>query len=216
MNEVLHFPDIYSEDAGINFRDSYIVVCKSTQGSRYFDPIYTVCKSDAVKQNVYFMAYHFLQHGGAWQQAEYAYKIVGPHTPLALDVEPYLSSHPTVLDAEQFIDEYRRLGGIIHITYLPRWYWWTIGSPILGGLAERRQWLWTSEYPVNGYSDNGPGWESYGGLPVAMWQYSDSINYGGISDVDFNAFKGTGKQVNLPGVLGEFKRLVTTGELTTE
>lgn len=216
MSEVLHFPDVYSGDTGINYSTSYVTIAKATQGLTYVDPEYVAFIKNAQHWNVYPVAYHFLQAGYAAQQADHAYSIVGPHVPLAIDVEPYLSSHPTPLDAEIFIDEYRRLGGMVYLTYLPNWYWWLLGSPLLEGLIERRQWLWSSNYPASGYSDTGPGWDSYGGLPVAVWQYSSSIRYGGISQVDFNAFRGTGKQSSLPGVLGEFQSLVTTGEMLQE
>lgn len=216
MTEVLHFPDIYSGDAGINFSSSYLTIAKATQGTQYTNTLYNTFKKDAAAWDVYLTAYHFLEQGNAATQADHAFQVVGPNTPLALDVEPNLSSHPSILDAEIFIDEYRRLGGKIFLTYLPNWYWWLLGSPDLYGLIERNQWLWSSNYPINGYSDNGPGWLPYGGLNVAVWQYASTINYGGVSNVDFNAFRGTGKQTTLPGVLAEFKSLVTTGKMLQE
>jgi len=215
MSEVLHFPDIWSGDTGINFASSYLVACKATEGTGYFDPEYPTARQFATRNNVFFMGYHFLHHGNVLQQADYAYKMVGPSVPLAIDVEPYLSSRPTPYDAEMFIDEYRRLGGKIFITYYPFWYWQLQGSPDLAGLRERSQWLWSSNYPPAGYTDNGPGWNGYGGLQVAIWQYSSSIPYGGIPEVDFNAFRGTGKQPSLAGVRAEFQHLVTTGVLTS-
>ena len=213
MSETLHFPDIYSGSYGINFGTSYLVATKATQGAWYTDPYYGQYQQQASRENVYFMAYHFLEKGNAVRQAQLAYKIVGPRVPLAIDCESYLSSRPTIMDVIEFIDAYRELGGITYILYLPRWYWASVlNSPDLMELHTRRMWLWSSDYTT--YADNGVGWQGYGGLPVAIWQYADNINYGGVDEVDFNAFKGTGKQSTLPGVRAEFQHLVTTGLLT--
>lgn len=211
--DILHFPDVYSGDYGINFGSSYVVVVKATQGVHYVDPYYKMYQAQAKAENTYFMAYHFLEKGNAMQQAQAAFKVVGNRVPLALDCESYLSSRPGVVDICEFIDEYTSLGGKCFITYLPHWYWQgVLGSPALDELFQRHQWLWSSNYTA--YSDNGVGWEGYGGLPVAMWQYADDVAYGGMPQVDFSAFKGTGTQVSMGGVLAEFARLVTTGVLT--
>lgn len=211
--QVLHFPDVYSGDNGINFGSSYIVAAKATQGSWYSDPYYGTYQRAASDEDCYFMAYHFLERGNAVKQAQFAYKFVGPRVPLAIDCESYLSSRPTITDVMEFVDAYRELGGICYILYLPRWYWqYVLNSPDLTELVQRNMWLWTSDYTT--YSDDGIGWDGYGNMPVAIWQYSDSINYGGKPNVDFDAFKGTGTQTTLPNVVKEFARLVTTGILT--
>lgn len=211
MSTVLHFPDVYSGDAGIDFSSSYAVISKATQGVNYVNPDYKGFQANARKWNTFFMGYHFLEHHNIQAQANAAFKVVGNLVPLAVDVEPNLASRPTLLDAEQFIDEYKSLGGKIYLTYLPHWYWEAMGSPALDGLKQRSQHLWTSDYPRAGYSDDGPGWQGYGGMDVAVWQYSSTVNYGGIQEVDFNAFRGTGSQSSFKGVLREFENLVSTG-----
>lgn len=214
-NPVLHFPDISSRSKGIDFSTSYVVIAKATQGMDYTNPQYLAFQAQAKADNVYFVAYHFLEQGNGAAQATHCYSVVGNKVPLAVDCESYLSSHPRLSDLVTFIDEYRRLGGILYLTYLPHWYWvefW--GSPKLDALATRDQWLWTSSY--TNYSDNGIGWKGYGGLQVAMWQYADNVDYGGLAECDFSAFKGTGKQPSFAGVRAEFQHLVTTGVLTTD
>src|SRR5579862_8400970 len=208
MSDVLHFPDVYSGDQGINFSSSYLVIAKATEGTFYTDPLFRTYQAYAKQWNTYLMGYHFLHQGNAAAQADYCFREVGPHVPIALDCEPFLSSHPSILDMEEFIDEFWRLGGMSFISYLPKWYWELMGQPSLNGLIERKQSLWSSNYPSAGYSDNRPGWQSYGGLPVAIWQYSSTVNYGGVNDVDFNAFRGTGQQTSLAGVRAEFQHLV--------
>ena len=212
MSGTLHYPDIYSGDAGINFYMSYTVVAKATQGTDYVNPEYAGWKVTAAKENVYFVGYHFLEQGNAAAQAEHCFAMVGRGVPLMLDIESTTGSYPSLNDAVQFIEKYRSLGGAhSYLSYLPHWYWqdqW--GSPNLDPLKAYSQWLVTSDYTT--YSDNGPGWNGYGGLGVAAWQYSSTVDYGGVSQVDFNAFKGTGSD-SLEQTLREFDRLVKTGHI---
>lgn len=208
----LYYPDISSWDAGINFATSYLVMVKATQGRTYTDPYYAGWKAQAKTHNVYFNAYHFLMAGNARAQAQHCMSVVGPGTPLMLDIESTMGSYPTLMDTVSFIDEYRILGGYnMYLCYLPHWYWqehW--GSMSLDALKERSQWLVTSNYTT--YTDNGPGWKGYGGLGVAAWQYSSSINYGGIGNVDFNGFKGSGTG-GFNQTLLEWDKLVKTGQM---
>jgi lysozyme len=208
----LHYPDISSWDVGINFITSFLVMVKATQGTGYTNPYYARWKAQAKTQNVYFNAYHFLMAGNAQAQAQHCMSTVGPGTPLMLDIESTTGSSPALTDAISFIDEYRILGGYnLHLCYLPHWYWqgeW--GSMSLDALKERSQWLVTSDYMA--YSDEGIGWKGYGGLGVAAWQYSASINYGGIDNVDFNAFKGSGNG-GFDQTLSEWDLLVKTGRM---
>jgi GH25 family lysozyme M1 (1,4-beta-N-acetylmuramidase) len=206
---VIHYPDISSFDAGINFGNAYVVCAKATQGTGYVNPEYAGYRSEAARQNVFFIAYHFLTAGNAKAQADHYCSVVAAGTPGMVDVEPAMGSNPGIADAETFITECRKQGRPVYLTYLPRWYWLCLGSPALPGLAALGQRLVTSDYTA--YSDTGPGWEGYGGLHVAAWQYSSTVRYGGISAVDFNAFKGSGKATSVEGTLAELKSFATTG-----
>lgn len=212
MTGELHYPDISSYDAGIDFSSSLVVCVKATQGTNYKDPYYGGWKATAKAHNVYFTAYHFLMQGNAAAQAHYCMSVVGPGTPLMLDIETTTGSNPSLGDVTEFIDAYRRAGGVnSYLCYLPHWYWqghWR--SESLGPLKARSQWLVTSNY--TNYSQNGPGWNGYGGLGVAAWQYSSTVHYGGIGNVDFNAFKGKGS-ADIHQTLREFDSLVKTGRM---
>lgn len=97
------------------------------------------------------------------------------------------------------------------LMYLPKFYWEKIGSPPLAGLPP----LWKSWYPDNsarGY-DAGlamlPGyvWSAYGGLSVALVQFSGTgrlDGYGG--NLDLNFYPGT--RAELAAILGS----TATGE----
>jgi lysozyme len=111
-------------------------------------------------------------------------------TPLMLDAEPTGSSRPSVGDCTGFIDAYRRLGGIVNLVYLPRWYWQQLGSPGLGGLASRKCGLVSSAYTAYSDAANGTGWMPYGGITPSIWQYTDKHSFNG-QPVDFNAYRGS-------------------------
>jgi hypothetical protein len=68
-----------------------------------------------------------------------------------------------VADCLAFANALRGLGGVCTLVYLPRWYWQgTLGSADLTPLAAAGLHLVSSNYTR--YSDDGPGWEPYGGM----------------------------------------------------
>jgi lysozyme len=211
----LFYPDIYSGDHGINFNSSYIVVAKATQGTWYTDPFYGEYMDTAHNESVFFCAYHFLEAGNdAAQQAEHYAKVVNADTPGMLDIEtnPANNTRPTIANAVTFLKECNTLGRKVYLSYLPEWYWKDLGEPSLEPLIELNQSLVSSNYPAEGYTANGPGWDSYGGMTPKAWQYSATVNYGGMPEVDFNAFKGSGS-ADIQTTLEEFRNLVMTGKM---
>lgn len=150
------------------------------------------------------MAYHFLHHGAGAKQAEWCFMNVGPNTPLMLDVEPTAGSAPNLGDIADFVAEYRKLGGTVHLLYLPHWYWQELGSPSLKALADADFRLVSSDYVT--YSADGPGWEGYGGASPAVWQFSDATRFNGF-ECDFNAYRGT---------LAQLKSIARTGHLPAD
>lgn len=212
----IFYPDISSFQAGISLKGALAACCKATEGTNYVNPDYLRAKQNAKANGTFFFAYHFLHHGSAVAQAEFCFRTVGK-TPLMLDVEPEpgIGSAPTVADVLTFIAEYRKLGGVIHLIYLPRWYWTEQGSPLLEtAFKELDLVLVSSQYQVYTNSSTQAGWLPYGGVGPTVWQYSDGITFNGFS-VDFNAFKGhyAGKQdsESVMACLAEFKSIVTTG-----
>lgn len=196
----IFYPDISGFQAGISLHNALAVCCKVTEGTDYVNPDYERAKANAGANGTFFFAYHFLHAGNAAAQAEWCFKHNGK-TPLMLDFEPIPGkSDPTLVDALSFIDNYRHLGGVIWLLYLPHWYWQEIGSPSLSYFRSRGLRLVSSDYI--GFS-TGAGWNAYGGMTPSIWQYSDSIQFNGFS-VDFNAYKGT---------LAELKSIVQTGKL---
>jgi len=161
------------------------VMAKATEGTRYTNPYFRGVRDRAAARSHPFSAYHWLRHLEPKAQALYALSVVGKSIPLMMDVEsaPNLPD-PTLADLVEFIDEYRRLGGLVTMAYIPQWFWsghWK--SPSLKPLVDRHIALVSSNYPSNGYTQNGPGWKAYGGMTPLIWQYTST-------PLDTNAIKG--------------------------
>jgi len=216
----IYYPDISSYQAGINLKGALAVAVKATEGTGYLNPDYARAKSNAAVNGTFFFAYHFLRQGSAAAQASWSYSKVGK-TPLMLDVEVTGTSTPTLADATAFVDAYRRLGGIVYLVYLPRWYWQAnLGSPSLAPLSTRGLLLVSSSYSSYTDAGSGIGWQPYGGMTPIVWQYTDALVFNGIA-VDFNAFRGSkyaGKQdpASVAAALAEFRSLVRTGSLPAQ
>jgi lysozyme len=196
----LHFPDVYSGQAGIPFTGAPVAIVKATQGAGYTNPDFTPAKARAASAGAYLCGYHFLEAGNGAAQAAHCHAVAGS-VPLMLDMEEDGVSRPGVPDAAAFIDAYRKLGGTCFLLYLPHWYWQKLGSPSLAPLISRGMLLVSSNYTA--YSDDGPGWAAYGGMTPAVWQYSSTATFNGWHPVDMNAFKGS---------VAEFRSLATTGK----
>ena len=188
------FPDVSNHNGAMPLEAATVAcLAKATEGTTYRDPYYLHYKAEAARVGALFGAYHFLRQGNGAAQARFAYGIIGPGIPTMIDFEPEYDadgnpiSLPTIADAVAFRDTFRSLGGLIRLNYLPHEYWADhLGSPSLATLADLA--LVSSNYTA--YSDTGPGWEPYGGLTPAIWQWTDSLPYSGQA-VDFNAYRGT-------------------------
>lgn len=123
--------------------------------------------------------------------------------------EPTLG--PAIVDVEDGSGaraECDRMHNLLHgagyttpLLYWPDWYRKKVGAPSLAGLPP----LWTSWYPdyINRGFDAGLAqvpawvWNGYGGLPVAITQFTSSgrlSGYGG--NLDLNYYPGTREELN--------------------
>ena len=189
----IYFPDLSGHQAGLRLeRKTVAVIAKATEGTTFHDLSYPSFKRQARRRKSVFAAYHWLWSGSP-TEAEWAFAHVGPKVPLMIDAEN-LSVNTSVAMILSFVHYYRKLGGIVHTVYLPKWYWESrLGSPDLTALGKAGLLLVASDYIS--YSDNGEGWQPYGGLTPVWWQYTDRLGYAGHS-VDFNAFKGTVQELS--------------------
>lgn len=195
----IFYPDISGYQRDIDLSGVPACCAKATEGTGFTSAYYERQKARAERDGVFFHAYHFLHHGDPVAQARHAHSVAGK-VPLMVDIEPEGASKPVLPDATGFIDAYRAEGGTTHLAYLPHWYWLQLGAPDLKPLRDRDMHLVSSAYPAGGYGgDHGSGWSAYGGMDVAIWQYTSTQGFHG-QRVDFNAFRGT---------LAQLERLVT-------
>jgi peptidoglycan hydrolase-like protein with peptidoglycan-binding domain len=206
----IFYPDVSDYQAGISFSGCVIAMVKATENNNYTNPDYAAAKGRAAKAGAYFCAYHFLHAGNGAGQASYAHGRVGSGVPLMIDCEPTynangtIASAPQISDAVDFINEYRALGGTVHLLYLPHWYWQgNLGEASLSPVIDLGMLLVSSDY--TGYSNTGPGWAAYGGMTPVIWQYTSTASLNGVTNVDMNAYKGT---------LADFQAQVSTGAQT--
>jgi len=184
------YPDISGYQGNIDLTGVPAACAKVTEGTGFVSPWYDEQKAMAARHGVFFFAYHFLHHGAAAAQAGWCHAHAAK-TPVMVDFEPTGSSNPSVADATAFIDTYRKDGGISNLVYLPHWYWLQLGAPDLKPLRDRGMHLVSSAYPASTYQgDHASGWNTYGGMSPAIWQYTSSQVLHG-QRVDFNAYRGT-------------------------
>lgn len=182
----IRFPDVSHYQAGYNASGQPALFAKATQGTGYVDSSYNNFKTQAKNLGIPFVAYHWLDSvANTTTQAQHAFSIVGPNTPLMIDDEENVINVSRTL---AFTAAYRALGGRVVLEYAPKWMWQKSGSPNLAPLANAGLSIVSSSYPTAGYSDNGPGWTPYGGITPTIWQYTDK-------PIDMNAYKGTVEQL---------------------
>jgi len=188
---------------GISF-----VFLKATEGNSFIDREFKANLAEARKAGLLVAAYHYVRgHVSASAQVAHISRVVPKSVPVIPDTEDGGGYLPLTRD---LITKLRAAGYRVPLLYLPRWYWQRIGSPDMKGLPP----LWASRYPdmVQGSLadewDDVPAsyWTGYGGLPVAVLQFTSSARIAGHAPIDANAFRGTPAQ--LAALLG--------GSTTTE
>ena len=186
----IQFPDL-SHHKQVSLDGALALITKATQGTSYVDPTYATYKADADRRGIPFAGYHWVDFADIGSQALHSYKVMGS-VPCMWDAE---AAGATVPRLAELTRRYRELGGNPRLVYLPRWFWRDhLGSPSLRPLVDEGLALVSSAYPSSGYSDTGIGWQPYGGMSPAIWQYTDAHPFNGAA-VDFNAFKGTVDQL---------------------
>jgi lysozyme len=197
---MITFPDVSNHQSagGVALPLDGATACmaKATEGIGYTDTLYAHFLGDARRLGIPFAGYHYLRNDSpAAAQARYAFSVVGPNVPLMVDVEVVQgSTDPTEDDVASFIDAYRAAGGVLTLAYIPRWFWrdhW--GSPDMTELLTGRGVgnISSTYLPL---TDDGVGWQPYGGVTPVIWQYADDQPFNGQA-VDYNAYPGTVEQL---------------------
>jgi GH25 family lysozyme M1 (1,4-beta-N-acetylmuramidase) len=207
----LFYPDISSDQGAMDLSGVHAVCIKRSEGTYYLNPDYDAQVAKATSSNAFYFAYHFLTDEDPAAQAQFCFDNLGSKVGLMADVETQnqTGSKPSLEQNVAFVESFRKLGGIIHVNYLPHWYWSSVwGEPDLAPLKDLELALVSSDYA--GYSTNA-GWASYGGWTPTIWQYSDDVSLHGVP-CDFNAFRGSGT-TDVATLVDQFKSVVLTGSL---
>lgn len=171
---------------------------KATEGATFVDSRFVTNVARARAAGLLVGAYHYVRsNASATAQAEHVRRTVPLDVPVVLDVE---ANSGGVSLARELVGRLRGLGYAVPLLYLPRWYWQELGQPSLVGLPP----LWSSRYPDTGVDDlrnewrNVPShyWNGYGGLDVAVLQFTSSARVAGHAPLDANAFRGTREQLS--------------------
>lgn len=204
MTDVQFGVDLSHHKPNFNFnaavRDGVVfAILKATDGASLVDPLFAPYLAAAKAAGLFVAAYHYQQAAvSAAAQVALILRTVPADVPLIVDVERGSGSAALTRD---IVAGLTAVGRRVILTYLPKWYWQQIGSPSLVGLPP----LWSSRYPDNRvgtldgeYADIAPSyWDGYGGLPVAVLQFSSSVgvaNYP-VGSIDGSAFRGTRAQL---------------------
>lgn len=177
---------------GISF-----VFLKATEGDDFVDGEFAANLAEARAAGLLVAAYHYLRSTAtAAAQVRLIGRVVPRDVPVILDVE---TGSGTVALVRDIVGRLRQAGFLVPLLYLPRWYWSQLGSPSLAGLPA----LWSSRYPdrvvgpVAGEWADAPAsyWDGYGGLSVAVLQFTSSVAIAGVQPLDANAFRGSAAQL---------------------
>jgi GH25 family lysozyme M1 (1,4-beta-N-acetylmuramidase) len=187
-------PDLVRARAeGIEF-----IFIKATEGYNFVDPDFVFNLQRARAAGLQVAAYHYVRsNASAPAQLALIRDVVPRDVPVLLDVE---SNSGGVSLVRELTDRLRAAGYRVPLLYLPRWYWQQLGSPSLTGLPP----LWSSRYPDNvvgsvtdEYARTPTSyWQGYGGLDVAVLQFTSSARVAGYAPVDANAYAGTFGQLS--------------------
>lgn len=179
-------------DAGIEF-----AFVKATEGAGFIDSRFHTNLRRARDAGMLVAAYHYVRDSTAVaSQVANVRRVVPTDVPVIPDVEDGSGTLPRV---RTLVGLLRDAGYVVPLLYLPRWYWQRVGSPDLRGLPP----LWSSRYPDNVVDDlrdefaRVPShyWTGYGGLDVAVLQFTSSARIAGVAPLDANAFRGTRGQL---------------------
>jgi hypothetical protein len=195
--DISHHQNIALDLAQCRREGIEFIFLKATEGSTFVDSEFDANLAEARAAGLLVCAYHYLRSSAsAAAQVANVARVVPRDVPVIPDVESGSGGVGLIRD---FVGQLRATGYHVPLTYLPRWYWQQLGQPDLTGLPP----LWSSRYPdnvVGSLADEWADvpahyWDGYGGLEVAVLQFTSSVRIAGHQPIDANAYRGTREQL---------------------
>jgi len=195
--DISHHQDLGLDLAQCRREGVEFVFIKATEGASFVDGEFTANLTEARAAGQLVAAYHYVKaSAAASDQVAWISRWVPRDVPVILDVE---ANSGGIALTRDLATRLRAAGYTVPLLYLPRWYWQQLGSPDLRGLPP----LWSSRYPdtvVGTLPDEWADvpatfWNGYGGIDVAILQFTSSARIAGHQPLDANAFRGTRKQL---------------------
>lgn len=200
--------DLSHHQPGVNagLLDGRFIIARTLQvkGGKYkttYDTMYTTHKSNARRAGKVFGSYVYLGDGETPARNAALHATVEPDRSIPVMVD-WEEGSGNVAHLRACVDELRKLGYIVNLTYAPSWYLTGAGG---GGSLAGLPPLCSSRYP-----NMRPGpistkfaevpvsyWNGYGGNSVAVLQFSSvgrDPHYPSV-DLDCLAFPGTEQQL---------------------
>ena len=195
--DISHHQDLGLDLAQCKREGIAFVFIKATEGNTFLDSEFATNLAEARRAGLLVAAYHYVRaSAGAALQVAWISRHVPKDVPVILDVE---ANSGAIALTRDLVARLKGAGYRVPLLYLPRWYWQQIGQPSLLGLPP----LWSSRYPdnvVGTLADEWADvpahyWDGYGGLPVAVLQFTSSARIAGHAPLDANAYRGTHAQL---------------------
>jgi lysozyme len=195
--DLSHYQNLSLDLAQCRREGIEFVFLKSTEGNTFTDSAFASNLAEARNAGLLVAAYHYVRSAAAASdQIALIRRVVPLDVPVILDVE---ANSGGVALTRDMVNRLQAVGYRVPLLYLPRWYWQQIGSPSLAGLPP----LWSSRYPDNVVGTlssewaQAPAsyWTGYGGLGVAVLQFTSSARIAGHQPLDANAYNGTRAQL---------------------
>ncbi len=195
--DISHHQDLGLDLAQCRREGIEFIFIKATEGASFIDAEFGANLAEARAAGQLVAAYHYVRsNASAAAQVANVQRAIPRDVPVIPDVE---ANSGGIALTRDFVSRLRAAGYSVPLTYLPRWYWQQIGSPSLVGLPP----LWSSRYPdtvVGTLPDEWADvpatfWNGYGGIDVAVLQFTSSVRIAGHQPLDANAFRGTREQL---------------------
>lgn len=183
------------------------VMCKISEGHTLYRSGYHAFAREAKRLDLLLAAYHWPRRESDPKiEAEFVRDCMEDdhgRVPIMVDWEEAdtVKTVPSVAHVNTFVSEYRRIGGICTLNYIPEWIWskhlgfTSLALGPIGSLA-----LVASNYGANRVGsisalypgDHSSRWDSYGAKAPVILQFGSQCRIPGYAgNLDINAFRGT-------------------------